>query len=97
MQNYSNKDFYLASFLVSAGCPLLETKVNDNTTTFIFESSDELNKFVNQYYSLKARVEPMTYGQAIRTLKSIIHSSKINSNSKDKTNVFTNKKERITA
>ncbi len=86
MQNYSNKDFYLASFLVSSGCSLQQTKVEDGVTTFFFNRDEQLNKLVSQYYTLKARVEPMTYGQAIRTLKSIIHTSKLNTYSEDKLN-----------
>ena len=78
---YSSKDFYLSSFLIANDCELSETVVNDGVTTFVFEMNDEIKKLIGNYYSLKSKVEPMAYGQAIRTLKSVIHASKSNSKS----------------
>ena len=81
MKTYSSKDFYLSSFLIANDCNLLENKVEDGVTTFVFEMNDEIKKLIGNYYSLKSRVEPMAYGQAIRTLKSVIHASKSNAKS----------------
>jgi len=39
----------------------------------------ELKEFVEKYYSMTASVEPMAYGAAIRSLKSVIHSANTNS------------------
>ena len=43
-------------------------------TTFTFESNDDIENAVDEYYSMNAKVEPMKYGNSIRSLKSIIHS-----------------------
>ncbi len=79
MKTYKSKDFYLSSYLIANGCNLIDNIVEDEVTTFIFEKNDELKILIGNYYSLKSRVEPMAYGQAIRTLKSVIHASKTNS------------------
>ena len=81
MKTYSNKDFYLSSYLISNGCDLLDTKVESGITIFVFEKDEKVERLIARYYSLKSRVEPMAYGQAIRTLKSVIHASKSNSKS----------------
>ena len=65
-------------------CELIETVVNDGITTFVFYENDKIKKLIGSYYSLKGKVEPMAYGQAIRTLKSVIHASKSNSKSDNK-------------
>lgn len=63
------------------GCDLLDNVVEDGVTTFVFQKSDEIKKLIGNYYSLKSRVEPMAYSQAIRSLKSILHASKSNAKS----------------
>jgi hypothetical protein len=78
MKTYKSKDFYLGSYLIANGCELIENIVEDGVTTFVFEKNDEIKILIGNYYSLKSRVEPMAYGQAIRTLKSVIHASKSN-------------------
>ncbi|HCY75504.1 MAG TPA: hypothetical protein DHV28_06245 [Ignavibacteriales bacterium] len=89
MKTYSSKDFYLSSFLMANACNLLDTLVEDGITTFVFELDDEVKKLIGNYYSLKSRVEPMAYGQAIRTLKNVIHASKSNSKSNYKNERYT--------
>jgi hypothetical protein len=81
MKTYTSKDFYLSSYLIANGCDLLDNIVEDGVTTFVFENNDEIKKLIGNYYSLKSRVEPLAFGQAIRTLKSVIHASKTNSKS----------------
>ena len=81
MKTYTSKDFYLSSYLIANSCNLLDNIVEDGVTTFVFENNDEVKKLIGNYYSLRSRVEPMAYGQAIRTLKSVIHASKSNAKS----------------
>ena len=81
MKTYSTKDFYLSSYLIANGSTLLDNIVEDGVTTFVFENNDEVKRLIGNYYSLKSKVEPMAYGQAIRTLKSVLHASKTNSKS----------------
>ena len=89
MKKYISKDFYLSSFLIANDCNLLDNVVENGVTTFVFQLNDEVKKLIGNYYSLKSRVEPMAYGQAIRTLKSVIHASKSNSKSNYKNERYT--------
>jgi hypothetical protein len=74
MQTYSNKDFYLSAFLLTTGHKLIEHTRSQGLTTFTFESNDDIENAVAEYYSMSATVEPITFGNSIRSLKSIIHS-----------------------
>jgi hypothetical protein len=74
MQTYSNKDFYLSAFLLTTGHKLIEHTRSQGLTTFTFESNDDIENAVAEYYSMNATVEPITFGNSIRSLKSIIHS-----------------------
>ncbi len=94
MNLYKCKDFYLSSFLLSAGCNLIDTPVSSGITTFIFEDNEVLINLVNQFYGLKAKVEPTNYANAIKTLKSILHNSKLNANDGNYNHGFNNKSER---
>jgi hypothetical protein len=88
MKTYLTKDFYLSSYLISNGCKLIDNIVDDGVTTFEFETNNEIKKIIGNYYSLKSKVEPMAYGQAIRTLKSVIHASKSNSKSENNYEIY---------
>lgn len=81
MKTLLSKDFYLSSYLMANGCNLIDNIVDDGITVFVFEKNDEVKRLIGNYYSLKSKVEPLAYGQAIRTLKSVIHASKSNSKS----------------
>ncbi len=74
MQNYSNEDFYLSAYLLTTGYKLIEHTRNRGLTTFVFESTNDIHDAVAEYYTMNAKVEPMKYGNSIRSLKSIIHS-----------------------
>ena len=86
---YSSRDFYLSAFIIARGCPLTGHSRENRTTTFEFNNTEELQKLVEQYYSMTALIEPMAYGAAIRSLKSVIHAT--NTNSKEQLNNGTNK------
>lgn len=72
--SYSNEDFYLSAYLLTTGHRLIEHTRKQGKTTFVFESTNDIQNAVTEYYSMKATVEPMKYGNSIRALKSIIHS-----------------------
>ena len=74
-KTYSNQDFYLSAFLMTSGCRMLSNKRINGITIFSFEDNNYLQKLVSDYYSFQATCEPMAYGNAIRSLKSVIHSS----------------------
>jgi hypothetical protein len=79
IKTYSNRDFYLSSYLITAGQKLLSTARAKGITLFNFEDTADLEKLVEKYYSMQAKVDPMIYSSSIRALKSIIHSSNLNS------------------
>lgn len=57
----TSKDFYLSAYLKSQGFQLNSHKREQGFTTFIFENSQKLQKLINQFYSLKAQIEPVKY------------------------------------
>jgi hypothetical protein len=79
MDTYTNRDFYLSSYLIAAGIQLKSYHRTNGITTFEFDNSEKLQDLVQEYYSMNAFVNAMQYGSAIKNLKSVIHS---NTNSK---------------
>ncbi len=75
MDTYSNRDFYLSSYLIAVGEQLKSYHKTNGITTFEFDNSEKLNDLVNNYYSMNAFVNAMQYGSAIKNLKSVIHSN----------------------
>ncbi len=77
MKSYATRDFYLASYLIDRGENYTNVYlVNQNTTEFTFEQSKKLHEYVESFYTQKALVNPMSYGNTLRSVKSIIHSLK---------------------
>ena len=80
---FTTKDIYLAAFLLAATSDLLSSSRTNGITTFVFVRSSKTDQLVTDYYAQRALVNPVTYGNALRNLKSIIHAdadSKENSN-----------------
>jgi hypothetical protein len=73
---YSCKDTNLAAYLIVSGCAMTGFTRVDKLTMFEFAQTDRINDLVSQYYSLKATVNPLTYGNALRSIRTIIHSEK---------------------
>jgi hypothetical protein len=73
---HSFKDYNLAAYLIVSGCTMTGYSRQDNLTVFEFAESDRIKDLVEAYYSLKATVNPMTFGNALRTIRTIIHSEK---------------------
>ena len=80
-KTYANKDFYLSAFLISEGHELLKYSRVNGFTTFVFEETNELLEAMRKFHSLSAQTEPVRYGNAIKSLKTLIHSEQL-SNSK---------------
>jgi len=89
MDTYTNRDFYLSSYLIAAGMQLKSYHKTNGITTFEFDNSEKLHDLITKYYSMNASVEPMAYGSAIKNLKSVIHS-----NTYTKSN-YNNERERV--
>ena len=78
---YKSQDFYLCAFLMAAGVQLRSYHKENRSTVFIFEKDNKLDELIGDFYSMRASVNPVSYGQSIKNLKSIIHSNtNINSN-----------------
>jgi len=74
MNAYESKDFYLSAYLLTLGNKIIKHWRDKGTTTFVFEDSKELQKAITLYYTMQASVEPISYGNSVKTLKSIIYS-----------------------
>ena len=71
---YTSRDFYLSAYLIATGNELAQyTKDAGNLTTFVFINSQPLLDAVRKFYGLEALINPVVYGNALRSLKSIIH------------------------
>lgn len=88
MQNLqTTRDFYLAAFLVAKGINLESHNKSNGSTLFNFPGDTNTQETIEQFYSMKARVEPLAYANSIKTLKSILHSYNIkNANAKFEVN-----------
>ena len=82
MDTYTNREFYMSSYLIAAGMQLKSYHKTNGITTFEFDNSEKLQDLVQDYYSMNAFVNAMQYGSAIKNLKSVIHS---NANTKSNT------------
>lgn len=71
---YETKDFYLSGFLIAEGVKLLSHRRNGAITTFSFNDNELLKQLIKKYYAMQSLVEPMTYSNALRSLKSVLYS-----------------------
>ncbi len=69
------RDFYLTAFLLASGFKLRGHTKTAGLTTFEFDETSKLTDTISSYYGFSSTVEPITYGNAMRTLKSIIHEN----------------------
>ena len=87
---FTNRDFYFSAYLIANGCKLSSHTKDRGITTFIFDD-ERISELADNYYSMNALVEPIAFGNALKTLKSIIHSSDANSKGFNNSgNKFTN-------
>ena len=69
---YKTRDLYLAAYLLSSEIPLRSHTREGSNTEFAFLETNTLDKAVAAYSAFTASVNPITYANAIRTLKSIV-------------------------
>ena len=72
---YNTRDFYLSAFLVASGVQLNSFSKSDGNTVFVFNDSSRLKELTESYFNLKALINPIAYGNALKNLKSIIHAN----------------------
>lgn len=73
---YNTRDLYLAAYLVACDIPLRSHSNEGGNTQFAFIENNVLDKAVEAYSAFTASVNPITYANAIRTLKSIVLTNK---------------------
>lgn len=74
MNTYNTEDLYLAAFLVAQSIPVIQWNRDIGLTNFVFEQNAELSQLVGAYYADRAITSPLQYGNALKNLKSMIHS-----------------------
>ena len=73
---YSTEDFYLAAYLVVLGNKIDDAVREGNHTVFFFKYNNLLKKAVDKFYSMQTSIDALSYGSAIRSVKSMIHALK---------------------
>jgi hypothetical protein len=74
-QPYQTKDFPLAAFLISSGLALQAHDRSCGVSTFMFPDSSKLHQLVDDFYGFRALVNPVSYANAFRNLKSVMYST----------------------
>lgn len=74
MNTYNTEDLYLAAFLVAQSVPVIQWNRDTGLTNFAFDQSAELSELVGAYYADGVMTSPLQYGNALKNLKSMIHS-----------------------
>ena len=83
MPNYNQiRDFYLAAYLIAAGIKLQSHARADAGTLFYFTDDSNTRDAIDAFYSMSANVEPLSYANSIKILKSIVHSNDMATKSK---------------
>ncbi len=72
MKLYHTKDLGVAAWLVSNGLAVHHFEREGKLTVFSFITTDNTERLVAQYYSSDAKVSPMIFNSAIRTLKTMM-------------------------
>ena len=73
-ENYSTYDMNLASIL-SVKYSLIEIVNEDGRGRFIFEDSDDLRQFVQDFWDRKLTIDPIALFDAIKLVKNRLYSS----------------------
>lgn len=71
-----NSDLYCSAFLIASGYPPQSHTNQFGIITFSFVKSEEVEKLLDNYYSLQGSVNPSQFVSAIKNLKSIIYKDK---------------------
>jgi len=75
---YETFDLNLAGYICASGCQLVAHKTDETRTAFCFDKTDKLQQHVEDYYQMKAVINPLHYGSALKILKNIIYQKNNN-------------------
>lgn len=71
---YTLSDFYLTAFLICAGLDLIRAyRISNNRVAFVLQDSPQRAELIQEFYSRRARVDPLGFKDAITNLKALIH------------------------
>lgn len=78
MVMYRTSDLYFAAYLKVAGVPLVDTEWEGRRLFFIFEDqgTDVMRNLKKEYFSDYAKVNAMSYVQAIKLMKNLTFQDK---------------------
>ena len=71
---YSTRDYYIASFLKARGFKLVATDKNGKDIYFIFEGRQEIENILPGFYNGTEKVIAIDLTTAIRNIKSLLHN-----------------------
>jgi hypothetical protein len=83
---YETSDLYLAGFLQASELALQSNRRQGSQTIFCFEQTDKLMQLVENYYNMKAVINPLAYGSALKILKNIVYQKNNTYNYYDNSN-----------
>jgi hypothetical protein len=75
---YQTYDLNLAGYICASGIQLVTHTTDGTRTTFCFDKTPELQQLVEDYYQMKAVINPLHYGSALKILKNIIYQKNNN-------------------
>ena len=70
---YTTADLYYAAYLKTAAVEFLGTERDGDRTVFVFTRPDNIRDLKNQYFTRRAKVPALTYGDEIKVLKTMTH------------------------
>ena len=73
---YGTKDLYIASYLIAIGHSLKSHSKYEGEIYFVFDNNENIQQKVSKLISRKALVDPVTYSQSMRSLKSALYAIK---------------------
>ena len=70
---YTTSDMYLAAYLKLKGCKMTVEKIKSKAI-FVFEKTEELTEYVNEYLNEGGSCEPLLYTNSIKNLKNLLYN-----------------------
>ena len=82
-ERYTSRDITIVAFLIASGFQLEQYRNGkDGLMLFTFRNSTELEQHIRNFYRMTASINPVTYSNALRNLKTMVRSGRHNENQK---------------
>lgn len=76
-EQFTTNDFYTACFLKATGFKFIGINKQEKRHTFIFEDERRREKLLKDFFSGDTMIEPRSFINAIKEIKSLIYNSSI--------------------